>query len=270
MKQGRATLLLSLRQGARTAAIVAVGLGLFYWVIMVSSAGFAGDAAHLPKFLLSPPRAITALVGGTSDFLSARGWLATGMFHPVVLSLQTVGAFLIATSTGATELERGTLDLVLARPVRRASYLGARALAGLIILTIVEAGGVAGALISRRVVKGAHALSVPGVLRAFAASWLLFAAFSMITLWLFARSRLRSRALGAAIGVVVGAFFVNFVSLLFAQLSWLRFVTPFHYMRTVELLRGSGGGDGMIVLAFIAIAFGALALIEFSRRDLTR
>jgi ABC-2 type transport system permease protein len=265
----RASFRLALRQGARTAAIVSVGLGLFYWVIMASSAGFASDAAHLPKILIHPPRALTALVGGMTDFVSARGWLATGMFHPVVLSLQTIGAFLVASSSGATELERGTLDLVLARPVRRASYLGARAAAGLLILTIVELGGLAGALASRKLVRSAAALPVGSILRAFAGSWILFAAFGAITLWIFARSHLRSRALGASVGVVVAAFFVNFVALLFGSVEWLRFVTPFHYFRAGELLTG-GGGLGMLVLAGIAIAFAALALWEFARRDLTR
>lgn len=260
----------ALRQTLAGALMAAFGFGVFIWVIMVSSSGFAGDSARLPVFLLKPPRAVRALVGGTFDFRAASGWIATGMFHPVVLSLQTLGAFLVATATGAAELERGTLDLVLSRPVGRRAYLAARGYAMLVVISIVELGGFAGALVSRETVRGAGTVPLGDLLLVFADSWLLFAAFGMVALAIASSAHLRGRATGAAIGIVIGAFFINFVSLVFDQTSWMRFLTPFNYYSAREILNHEAWAWEASVLAGLAIACGAFALHRFSTRDLTR
>jgi ABC-2 type transport system permease protein len=259
------------RHTVRTAIILAIGLGLFYWVIMFSSASFIGKPGEpIPSFFSKPPRAISAFTGGSADFLHAQGWLATGMVHPVVLALLTVGAFIVSTGSGATELERGTLDLILSRPVKRRSYLASRAAASLVILTIVEIGGLIGMLISRSSVRGARALSLRDIFIAFGLQWLLFATFSMIALAIFARAHLRSRALGVAVGIVVGTFFVNFVSLLFDSTYWMRFFTPFHYFGAARAVNHEPYLTDTFVLAAIGVVATIIALRSFATRDLTR
>ncbi len=261
----------ALRHNVRTALILAVGLGLFYWVIMFSSASFLGKPGEpLPSFFTNPPRAISAITGGSADFLRPQGWLSSGMVHPVVLALLTVGAFVVSTGSGATELERGTLDLILSRPVRRRSYLTSRALASLVILTIVEAGGLIGMLISRQNVRGVRALSIGDILTAFGLQWLLFATFSMIALAIFAGAHLRSRALGLSVGIVVGTFFINFVSLLFDSTYWMRFFTPFHYFAAVRAVNHEPFLADSLVLVALAAAAGVYAVRRFATRDLTR
>ncbi|HVL32941.1 MAG TPA: ABC transporter permease subunit [Actinomycetota bacterium] len=265
-----ATFRLAVRQALPGALVTALGLGVFFWVIMVSSSGFAGEPGNLPPFLLRPPRAVRALVGGSFDFTAPQGWLSTGVFHPVVLSLQTLGAFLVATGSGVTELDRGTLDLVLARPVSRRSYLLARAAAALVVLTIVEAGGLIGALVSRQTVSGAATLPIEDIALVFAGSWVLFAAFAMAALAIFAIAHLRGRALGVAIGMVVATFFFNFLSLLFEAFEWIRFFSPFHYYGAREMLSGGPWVGGTVVLGAIAVASLGIAIVGFERRDLTR
>lgn len=261
----------AVRQSARTAILLGSGLGLFYWVILLSSSSFIGAPGEpVPSFFTEPPRAVAAFTGGTADFLHPQGWLSTGMLHPVVLALLTVGAFMVSTGTGATELERGTLDLVLSRPVTRRSYLTARATASLVILTIVELGGVAGVLFSRVVVRGVDVLAVNDVLIVFATQWTLFACFSMIALAVSVRAHLRSRALGVSVAIVVGTFFANFVSLLFDSMHWLRFATPFHYFAANEALSAKPFLADTLILVALAICAALIANRWFTRRDLTR
>ena len=57
---------------------------------------------------------MSALVGGTADFVSARGWLATGMFHPVVLSLQTSGPMLLEALRSQDQYLAGSFLMFLA------------------------------------------------------------------------------------------------------------------------------------------------------------
>jgi len=267
----RAVFAFSIRRSIRSSLLIAVGVGLFYWVVLLASSSFLGDGTEpLPSFLTEPPRVMKAFIGGSANFVSPVGWMASGVLHPIILSLTTMGAFMIATGTGATELERGTLDLVLARPVGRVPYVAARGLAGLVMLTLVEAGAVAGTFVAYATVPGVDQL-VPGrILLMFAGHWLLFAAFSTTCLAIFARASLRSRALGTAIGVVVGAFFLNFLSLLFDALEWLGYLSPFHYFNAADILNGEPFLGSWAVLAAVAVAMGALSLRWFASRDLTR
>jgi ABC-2 type transport system permease protein len=262
---------LAVRNAVRASIILSFGLGLFYWVIMFSSASFIGKPGEpVPSFFTKPPRAISAFTGGTADFLHAQGWLVTGMVHPVVLSLLTVGAFMVVTASGATELERGTLDLVLSRPVTRRAYLGARAAAALVILTIVEAGGLLGMLVSRQVVRGVRVLPLADIFRAFGAQWILFASLSMIALAVFASAHQRSRALGLSVGIVVGGFFLNFVANLFDSTYWMRLLTPFHYFASAAIVTHKPWVPNTLILLGIGIVAAAIALRDFATRDLTR
>jgi len=261
----------ALRSSFRTSLIVSVALGLFYWVILLSSASFL-DASDqtLPEFLREPPKVMQAFLGGSADFLSPIGWLSTGTLHPIVLTLTAIGAFMVVTGTGATELERGTIELVLVRPIGRTPYVLARAAAGLVLLTIVELGGFGGTLVARATVSGVGTLPVGGIALTFAGHLLLFAGFGMIALLVFSTASLRSRALGLSIGIVVGAFFVNFVSLLFDSLTWLGYLSPFHYFSAAEILERRASAFDWIVLAAVALGAGALAVHLFARRDLSR
>jgi ABC-2 type transport system permease protein len=264
----------SLRQVARPTVIVALGAAAFFFLTLLSSASFLEDFSRgpegVPSFFEEPPRAIEAFLGGSADFFSPQGWLVAGMLHPIVLSLLTSGAIMIAAGAVATELERGTIDLVLSRPISRTAFLLGKAVASLIVVTVVHAGGFLGVLIARAIVERVDEIPVPDLLLAFAGSWVLFAAFAMVALLISSRSSLRGRATGITIGVVVTAFFVNFMALLFDEIDGARFVSPFHYFRPADILKGEPFVLDLLVLAAVAVVAGALAVWRFGRRDLTR
>jgi beta-exotoxin I transport system permease protein len=73
--------------------------------VLYASSSFTKEAPNLP-FFQSPPKALTAFLGGTADFFHAAGWLSAGMSHPVILSLLTSSALLVAAGSVATEVER--------------------------------------------------------------------------------------------------------------------------------------------------------------------
>lgn len=258
----------TVREIRRAALVVAVGLGAFFYLVLLSSSTFVSDAASV-GFFRQPPRAVEAFLGGSANFLDPSGWLVIGMMHPVVLALQTAGALMVAAGAVATELERGTLELVLSRPLPRSAFLTAKMTASLATVTVVHAGGLGGVLVARVSVSGVDKIALGDVLAAFFGSWTLFAAFAMVGVFLSAGSSLRGRAIGAAVGVVVASFFANFIALLFDEVRELRFVTPFHYFRPAEIVEGRALGD-LAVPAGLVVAFGVLAVWRFARRDLTR
>jgi ABC-2 type transport system permease protein len=149
-------------------------------------------------------------------------------------------------------------------------FLLAKALASIIAVTAAELGGLAGVLIARQTIGGVRELSIGSVLRAFTGSWLLFVGVAMVGVLVSARSSLRGRAIGVTVGIVVAWFFLNFIALLIDSISGLRFASPFHYFRPIDLLAGTLPGSDLLVLATIPLVALLWAVAEFTHRDLTR
>jgi ABC-2 type transport system permease protein len=259
----------TLWQVRRTVGILSLGVGAFFYLVLFASSSFTNEAPNVP-FLQSPPKAMTAFLGGSADFFHPDGWLSLGMTHPVILALLTSSALLVAAGSVATEVERGTIDLVLTRPVGRVRFLAAKAVASIVAVTAAEAGGLAAVLIARQTIGQVASLPMISVLRAFAGSWLLFVGVAMVGLLVSAASSLRGRALGLTVGIVVGWFFLNFIALLIDGISGLRFASPFHYFRPVDLLAGTAPAGDLLVLAAIPVVAAVAAAWWFTHRDLTR
>jgi beta-exotoxin I transport system permease protein len=259
----------TLRQVRRPLAVLAVAVGGFFYLVLLASSSFTTEAPNFP-FFQSPPKALTAFLGGSADFFHAAGWLSTGMTHPVMLALLTSSALLVAAGSVATEVERGTIDLVLVRPVGRVPFLLAKALASIVAVTAAEVGGLVGVLLARQTIGGVRELSTWSVLRALTGSWLLFVGVAMIAMLVSARSSLRGRAIGVTVGIVVAWFFANFIALLIDGISGLRYASPFHYFQPADLIAGKASGRDLLILAAVAAVALLGASISFIRRDLTR
>lgn len=255
----------------RAAVLVALVNAAFFWVVLLASSTFlTASGGQVPPIFQRPPRVMQAFVGGSADFTNPVGWVSSGLLHPIILTMTAIGGLIVVTRAGATELEQGTLDLVLSRPIGRRPYLIARAAAAMILLSVAEFGSFVGAAVAHYTVPGVDILSIDDIGLTFAGHWLLFASFSMIGLWVFARSSIRSRALGTVIGIIVSAFFLNFLSLLFDGLKWLGYITPFHYYNGATILEHGDFLVGWLVLAVVALVAFTAALHDFTRRDLTR
>lgn len=259
----------ALRVVRRSAVVLPVASGLFYYLVLFSSSSFVAESRNVP-FLRRPPRAVEAFLGGSADFFRPSGWLAAAMVHPITLSLLTASALMVAAGAVATEIERETIDLVLARPVGRVPFLLGKAAASAVTVTATEVGGLLGVLVARMTIHRMGEIPLSDTARAFASSWALFLALAMVGILVSARSSLRGRALGEAVAIVVAWFFVNFIALLIDGVSGLRFASPFHYFRPGEILTGSPVVADLSVLAGLALVALAAGLWWFTRRDLTR
>lgn len=262
----------ALRLSRKTLLVAGIGFGVFLFLSVLGSSlfleEFAGAAGPGADFFGEPPRAIEALTGG-ADFLSPVGWVSAAMTHPITLTLQTLAALTIAVSI-PTEIERGTMDLILSRPVSRAQYLVSKIAAACSAVALVQLAGLLVMLVARLVLQDVDAISAAAMVRLFAGSFCLFVAFAMLAFLLSARSSLRGRALGLGIGLVVGSFFLNFLGLLFDGASWLRYFSLFHYFTPADHLNGDAPAHHLLVLLAVALAAALAAYRLFATRDLTR
>lgn len=264
----------SVRQVGRVIAVLAVGAGAFFYLVLLSSSAFLSDFEDLPGgpggFFRDPPEALEAFLGGSANFFEPSGWLAAAMTHPVSLALLTGAAMAVAAGAVATEVERGTVDLVLSRPVGRHRFLLGKAGAAVLAVTGVEAGAAAGAVVGWATIEEMGSLRLRQVLEPFALSWLLFVGLAMVALLVSSRTSLRSRAIGVSVGLVVGWFFANFISLLIDEIWWLGHASPFRYFRAADVIAEGAQPLDVAVLGGLAVTALAAAAVGFSRRDLAR
>lgn len=251
-----------------------------------------------------PGRIVRTLMGGEKIAIGrAMDILSIGLVHPTVTVLLCVWAVGRAANAVAGEVERGTMELLLAQPLARYRVILAHLCVDVLTIPLlclsVWGGTWLGAWLvgpirapERLYLKGWVKVELePGMLvidpAAFGpALWnvagLLFAV-SGATMWLSARGRSRWRVVGVAVFVVLVQSLLNLVGQLWDTLGPLRPLTVFYYYQPQQIALHQtwtvdfavwNGGQPLLAVPMLAVLFvgGAvgygLAFWEFCRRDL--
>ena len=197
-------------------------------------------------------------------------WVSIGQVHPVFL----VGACLFAVGLGvrciAGELEAGTLELTLARPLARRAHVAAYLallLPGCVVLAL---GYAAGALLGVALFDpDVGRLPAGNMLLAALGSALLLAAIGGVSLLVSALCNERGRALAWALGILIAMYAAAFLFPLWSPLEPLARLSLFWYFspgRTIQ--RGDVPWGDDLALALTALVTLAGAAWRFERRDL--
>lgn len=257
-----------------TAGIIGVELRLRGRMALSAAVGLmaltAGLGALFPSLQgqvsgLNLPHGVTGFVGG-SDFSTIAGWLGTEVmtiYGPFVLAAVAITA---ATATTAGEEENHILTLVLAHPVPRRRLILAKASAVGALLTGLAVAVFAGMLLAV-VLAGA---SIPvGDLAAGALHLLLFGlAVGALALAFAACTGHRGLAVGAASAITVLMYVFNGLASLVGNLSWLKYLSVFHYAGGQDPLTTGAHPLALATLAAAAIALATVGAAGFARRDL--
>jgi ABC-2 type transport system permease protein len=234
-----------------------------------------------------PGKIVQTIVGGDMvRFDQPLDLMSIGYAHPMVLTILCVWAVGRAAWAIAGEIDRGTMELLLAQPLARWRVVLAHLIVDAVVLPTVAMSLWAGTWLGIAVF-GVVDFAAPPTAEAMHVNPLLFfpavlnaAAFlfavSGVTMWLSAMGRFRGRVLGVAILVVIVQFAMNVVGQMLPALGFLRLFTLFYYLTPQQLILtgkwtvawGAVQVPGVAVLATVGCAGYALALWTFCRRDL--
>jgi ABC-2 type transport system permease protein len=250
-----------------------------------------------------PGKLAQTIIGGESlHFERAMDVLSVGYVHPLMQILFCIWAIGRAAGAVAGEIDRGTMELLLAQPIPRWSVILAHLCVDVVVIPLLSASMLVGTLIGVRLVGPFTADTT--ALKAFPfpvtvdealfqldpwafgpAMWnvagLLFA-ISGVTMAISAAGRFRNRVIGVAVLVFLLQFLVNVVGQLLDAVAWMRPLTVFFYFQPQQIaLAGTwtvnpaavwGGGPEAVNVLAVLIGVGtlgyALALVMFTRRDL--
>lgn len=211
--------------------------------------GRGGDYL-LNLFFRGPGKLLQTILGGEDiQFGNPQDMLAVGYMHPLVQTILGIWAVGRASGAIAGEIDKGTMELLLAQPIRRSRIIIAHLCIDAVVIPILclvmWAGSLVGtALFSpftvspdvykelrmpipehpREMFVDAQIIG-PGIINVAA---LLFAV-SGYTMWISARGRSRNRVMGLAILVTLLQFIVNVLGQLWDGIGFLRPFSVFYY-----------------------------------------
>lgn len=212
------------------------------------------------------PDAMSGFLGEATDLSSPEGFITAEFFSwiPLVLIILAVVG---GTGAFAGEEGAGTMDLLLAQPIRRWQLAVAKMSALVCAIAIAALAGIAGFALGKVFVDfdlGLGRLSV-------AVLYMLPVTLLFLALSLWASARLPSRASAAMLitGLVVLSYFVQILGDVAPVLETARKVSPFYWAEPSRVIFGGFDWGRAMPLLGLSVAIAGLAVWDFERRDIT-
>jgi ABC-2 type transport system permease protein len=245
--------------------IVAVALAVWGTFMPIIYDSFGSAFQDIFESGAFPPQ--FAQFGG-GDIFSLGGAVAIGFIHPIAVGLNLVFAVGFATAAIAGERQRGTLEVLLSRPISRRTVYATLAVSGALFVGIAVLGSILGSLIGAGLTGRTADLGVSQLPLLWLNGALLYWAIGAIALLASASFDRLSQALAVTLAFVVVSYFLDVLGSLWPDAKGLQPYSVFHYLDPKAILSGFPDANDLIVLGTITAAAVVAALLLFPRRDL--
>lgn len=246
---------------------IIVSLAIFGWgvLIPVVYAAFSDTFRDLANSGVFPEELMNF---GSGSLFSLPGAVTLGTQHPLAISMLAIFAVGATSTAIAGERQRGTLEVLLARPLgRRGIYVTVLVALLLVVLAVLAAllgGFIAGAAI-QDVLDDLPLEQMPLVLLNGFLLWAAFATFGMAASVTFDRT---GPAIGLSLAYLLLNYFLEILGSLWRDVAWTQEYSLFHHFQPTEILAGDLDPIDLVILAIAVIVPIVYALIVFPRRDL--
>lgn len=219
------------------------------------------------------------------ELASTLGRIAAGYNEPLVVLVMTVWGIARGSDAIAGEIGRGTMEMLLAQPVRRISVLAVQAtvtLAGAAVLALAAWGGTLAGVATVRLDESIHTTDLlPAVLNLFSLAAFLAGVSTLVS----SLDRYRGRVIGVMGGLYVFATVTKIVADISPAWHWVGYGSFFSAFEPATVavraerrwsfvVQKSNGDWALGCLGDVGILFGiaalsyVLAAVIFCRRDL--
>ncbi|GAA3118498.1 ABC transporter permease [Planomonospora alba] len=256
----------TLRDYRRTLIGWAVGIGAFFALYLSIYPNISRNKdIYGPAALAKYPDVLRDLLGGLQDFTSGVGYLHSVVYQMFGPMLFVGCAAVLGNRAIARPEESGTLELTVTLPIDRRRLVAER-------FAAMALGLLAVAAVTFLLAWGAAVaadMDVPAgrILAAHTGVLLLGLFFGTLALAVGAAAGRRGPATAVVGALAVGGYIVETMGRNVDALSWLRWISPFHYyLEGRPLYEGFPVGD-YLVLAGATVVLLIAAILLFDRRD---
>ena len=188
--------------------------------------------------------------------------------HPFLIALVSTVALAITIPALAGQRQRGTLEMLLARPIRRSTLVATVALAVASMLLLVLFAMVAGILAGSSVEGLSDQVPVRELLVVWLWSVLLYGAFASFALAASATSNRNGPAVSLTLGFLIANYFFEILGGFWDQAKAWQPYSLFHHFQAADILAGRLSASDLMVLSLAVVIPLTYAFYIFPRRDL--
>ena len=205
---------------------------------------------------------------GSGSLFTLPGALTLGLQHPLAIAF--LGIFAVGSTTGAIagEREKGTLEVLLARPISRVTLYVTLAVATLILLALVLLALLGGQVVGVAIQGLTDELDLAAMPLVVANGLLLWGAFAAFGLAASVSFDRHAPALGLSLAYLLVNYFLEILGSLWTDVAWTQDYSLFHHFQPGEILEGKADPIDFVILGVAVIVPVIYALIAFPRRDL--
>ncbi len=248
------------------------GLGLFVfegllaYVFPTFFDDMAGPMLQMPFFR----NILQALLGiEVGDSLGPLVLSSFAWVHPVALTLIWAHVIVFCTRVPAGEVDRGTMDVLLALPVSRWQMYVSESVVLLASGVCVLLLGLAGCMLGGLTVASENRAPLVLLLKIVANLGCLYLAVGGLAMWVSAMSERRGRAVAVVFALVLASFFLNVLAQFWSVAEHLSFLSVLHYYKPFAILQqGAWPLKDMLMLAGCGAALWIAGGIIFARRNI--
>jgi ABC-2 type transport system permease protein len=252
---------------AQRLKILIVGIALTVWgaLLPIIYGAFGQTFKDIIESGLIPEE-LTQFGGG--DIFTLSGSVSLGAIHPISLILNSIFAVGFATAAVAGERQRGTLEVLLARPISRRTAYVTLLVATLTFIAVGLLATMLGVTIGSAIAGVLDELPIERLPLVWLNGFLLFGAFASIALAASVSFDRLTPALGITAGIVVVMYFLEVLGTFWPDAEVLQPYSLFHYYQPKAILEGDAPPLNFALPAIVAAAGIVWSLVEFPRRDL--
>jgi ABC-2 type transport system permease protein len=247
--------------------LIAVVAALAVWGALMPII-FAAFGVTLRDLVHDFPMLAQFMQFGGGNMFTLAGSIGLGYIHPISIALLAVFAIAYPLSVVAGERQRGTLEIVLARPVARRTYFVTLFVASIALIGLAIAATLVGAATATMALNLSDELifaNLPWLWLHGTALYVMIAAISFAASVSFDRM---GPATSLALAIVLVSYFFQVLGSLWPDAAWLQPYFLFYYLKPESVLT-----DGLQLIDLTVVAVGAplavaYTLVVFPRRDL--
>jgi len=246
---------------------IIVSIAIFGWGILIPVvyAKFSDVIRNLANSGAFPEELLSF---GSGSLFTLPGAVTLGTQHPLVLAM--IGIFAIgATSTAiAGERQRGTLEVLLARPISRTTVYASITAGLLLVVAAVLFAFLAGFVVGAAIQGVLNELPLEHMPMVLLNGFLLWGTFSTFGLAASVSFDRPGPAIGLTLAYLIVNYFFEILGSLWQEAEWTQEFSLFHHFQPTEILTGALDPIDLVILGIAFVLPIAYALVVFPRRDL--
>jgi ABC-2 type transport system permease protein len=205
---------------------------------------------------------------GSGSLFTLPGSITLGLQHPLAIAM--IGIFAVGASSMAVagERARGTLEVLLARPISRTTLYTSLLVALLLIVLVVLAAILGGMVGSASVVGLVDELDLGQLPLVMLNGFGLWAAFTTFGLAMSVSFDRPGPAIGLTLAWLLIHYFLEILGSLWTDAAWTQEYSLLHHFDPGAILSGDLDPIDLVIVYVAAVVPVIYALLVFPKRDL--